>query len=221
MTTVIRDATERDLPSVLDIFNRDIITSTAVYLDHPTSLAERTSWWAGRVAAGYPVLVAEDESGVTGFASFGEFRARPRATGSPWSTASTCPGQAPRSSPPDGSDGAPAGTRFRFVRPSLPESGHDAARRIRQSRIAGTAERIGCFKRTGTSCCGSWLKTSVKSWTSCPTRFYGRWLATRRKPSPVPSGLCHDIHHEQDEMVVPLGSVAGRTDAVVARLTGP
>jgi phosphinothricin acetyltransferase len=54
MTTLIRDATERDLPSVLDIFNHEIITSTAVYLDHPTSLAERTSWWAGRVAAGYP-----------------------------------------------------------------------------------------------------------------------------------------------------------------------
>lgn len=47
MTTVIRDATERDLPSVLDIFNHEIIASTVVYLDHAPSLAERTSWWAG------------------------------------------------------------------------------------------------------------------------------------------------------------------------------
>jgi len=29
------------------------------------------------VSAGYPVLVAEDASGVTGFASFGDFRPRP------------------------------------------------------------------------------------------------------------------------------------------------
>lgn len=73
----IRDATEQDLPAILDIFNHEIITSTAVYLDHPTTLAERASWWAGRVAAGHPVLVSEDDSGVVGFASFGEFRARP------------------------------------------------------------------------------------------------------------------------------------------------
>ena len=46
-------------------------------MDQPTTLGERTSWWQARVGAGYPVLVAEDSSGVLGFASFGDFRPRP------------------------------------------------------------------------------------------------------------------------------------------------
>jgi phosphinothricin acetyltransferase len=74
---LIRDARDSDLPGLLDIYNDIIATSTAVYIDDPASLDERTAWWKGRVTAGFPVLVAEDATGVTGFASFGEFRVRP------------------------------------------------------------------------------------------------------------------------------------------------
>lgn len=73
----VRDAVEGDIQGVLAIYNDVILTSTAVYMDEPTTLAERLGWWRGRVAEGYPVLVSEDESGVTGFASFGNFRPRP------------------------------------------------------------------------------------------------------------------------------------------------
>ena len=41
---------------------------------------------------------------------------------------------------PDGDDGATAGHRLRLVRPILPESGHVAPRRIRQSDRAAAAE---------------------------------------------------------------------------------
>jgi phosphinothricin acetyltransferase len=73
----IDDAREDDLPGVLTIYNEVIATSTAVYSDLPVDLANRRTWWEGRVAQGYPVLVARDDSGVVGFASFGDFRAWP------------------------------------------------------------------------------------------------------------------------------------------------
>ncbi len=77
MAIVVRDALESDLPAVLAIYNDVLLTSTAIYADEPASLEERRAWWQGRVNAGYPVLVAVDASGVTGFASFGDFRPWP------------------------------------------------------------------------------------------------------------------------------------------------
>jgi phosphinothricin acetyltransferase len=74
---IVRDALEQDVPAILAIFNEVIATSTAVYMDQPTTLEERLGWWRGRVDAGYPVLVSEDGSGIAGFASFGDFRPRP------------------------------------------------------------------------------------------------------------------------------------------------
>ena len=74
---MIRDAAENDLPALLAIYNDLVATSTAIYMDRPTTLDERTAWWRARVTAGYPVLVAEDDAGVVGFASFGDFRPRP------------------------------------------------------------------------------------------------------------------------------------------------
>jgi phosphinothricin acetyltransferase len=73
----IRDATEADLPGLVAIYNEIIATSTAIYSNEPVTLADRREWWRARVAQGYPVLVATDASGVSGFASFGDFRAWP------------------------------------------------------------------------------------------------------------------------------------------------
>jgi phosphinothricin acetyltransferase len=73
----VREATEHDMPALLAIYNDLIATSTAIYRDDPTTLDERAAWWRTRVAAGYPALVAEDETGVLGFASFGDFRPWP------------------------------------------------------------------------------------------------------------------------------------------------
>jgi L-amino acid N-acyltransferase YncA len=76
-TWTVRDAVEADLPAILDIYNDVIATSTAVYSEKPSTLADRQAWWTTRVEQGYPVLVAIDASGVIGFASFGDFRAWP------------------------------------------------------------------------------------------------------------------------------------------------
>ena len=73
----IRDAGEPDLPGLLAIYNDVIATSTAVYSYLPVTLDDRLQWWRTRVASGYPVLVATDQSAILGFATFGDFRAWP------------------------------------------------------------------------------------------------------------------------------------------------
>jgi L-amino acid N-acyltransferase len=76
-TLQIRDATEEDLGGLLAIYNDVITTSTAIYSCDPVTLEERQKWWRARTAQGYPVLIARDEQGVAGFATFGDFRAWP------------------------------------------------------------------------------------------------------------------------------------------------
>jgi L-amino acid N-acyltransferase len=73
----IRDAREEDLPGLVAIYNEVVATSTAIYSSVPVTLDERRTWWQGRTAANYPVLVARDAQGVAGFATFGDFRAWP------------------------------------------------------------------------------------------------------------------------------------------------
>ena len=73
----VRDATEEDLPGILAIYNDVIATSTAIYTESPVTLADRAEWMRARREQGYPVLVTEDETGITGYGSFGDFRAWP------------------------------------------------------------------------------------------------------------------------------------------------
>jgi L-amino acid N-acyltransferase len=75
--STITDATEDDLPGILAIYNDVIATSTAVYQEQPVTLSDRRTWLQTRAAQGFPVLVARAETGVVGFASFGDFRAWP------------------------------------------------------------------------------------------------------------------------------------------------
>lgn len=73
----IRDAVESDLSGLLAIYNDVIATSTAIYSYERVTLEDRTQWWRARVATGYPVLVATNDSGVLGFSTFGDFRTWP------------------------------------------------------------------------------------------------------------------------------------------------
>jgi phosphinothricin acetyltransferase len=73
----VRDARESDLPGLLTIYNDVIASSTAVYREEAATLDDRRTWLRTRTSEGYPVLVAVDDAGVAGFASFGDFRAWP------------------------------------------------------------------------------------------------------------------------------------------------
>jgi len=73
----LTDATEADLPGLVAIYNDVIASSTAVFSSLPVTLGERREWWQGRIAQGYPVLIARDARGVAGFGTFADFRAWP------------------------------------------------------------------------------------------------------------------------------------------------
>lgn len=73
----LRDAADEDLTGILAIYNDVIATSTAIYSSTPVTLEDQRQWRRARIDAGYPVLVAVDESGVLGFSTFGDFRSWP------------------------------------------------------------------------------------------------------------------------------------------------
>jgi phosphinothricin acetyltransferase len=70
----IRDAAEADLPRILEITNQAILHTTAVWTLAPTTLPARRAWLEERTGRGFPVLVAEQNGDVLGFASYGDFR---------------------------------------------------------------------------------------------------------------------------------------------------
>lgn len=74
---IIREAREADVPALLAIYNHVIHHTTAVYAYEPQTLAARRAWYAEKLAAGYPVFVAEEAGKVIGFSSYGPFRAWP------------------------------------------------------------------------------------------------------------------------------------------------
>ncbi|WP_446743120.1 N-acetyltransferase family protein [Silvibacterium acidisoli] len=74
---IIRPAMEADMPEITEIYNDVIRTSTAIYRDDPATLEERVQWFRVQQEKGYAVIVAEEEGDITGFASYGDFRAWP------------------------------------------------------------------------------------------------------------------------------------------------
>jgi len=74
---LIDNASRDDLAQILAIYNEVIRNSTAVYSEEEFTPARGEVWFDGKIAHGFPMIVARDASGVTGFGSFGEFRAWP------------------------------------------------------------------------------------------------------------------------------------------------
>jgi L-amino acid N-acyltransferase YncA len=73
----VRDARLEDVPGILTIYNDVIATSTAVYREDAVTLDDRRQWFDARRASGYPIIVATEDSGIVGFASYGDFRTWP------------------------------------------------------------------------------------------------------------------------------------------------
>ncbi|MCM6773422.1 GNAT family N-acetyltransferase [Nocardia sp. CDC159] len=71
---MVREALERDLPEILAIHNAAVAETTAIWDEEPVDLAERLGWWRERVAKGYPVLVAEIDGAVAGYATYSQWR---------------------------------------------------------------------------------------------------------------------------------------------------
>ena len=77
MTVTISEATRQDLPEILRIYNEIIRNTTAVYREVELTAEHGAAWFDAKRAGGYPFIVARDLSGITGFGTFGEFRAPP------------------------------------------------------------------------------------------------------------------------------------------------
>jgi phosphinothricin acetyltransferase len=73
----IRDATDADLPAIVEIFNHAVDNTTAVFSHIRVTRESRSEWVAARRAEGFPVLVADNEGTVLGYGSYGGFRTFP------------------------------------------------------------------------------------------------------------------------------------------------
>jgi L-amino acid N-acyltransferase YncA len=70
----IRDATDADAAAINDLYNATLSTTTAAWTEDLVSLATRQSWMEEQTNAGNPVLVADIEGRVVGFAAYDDFR---------------------------------------------------------------------------------------------------------------------------------------------------
>jgi phosphinothricin acetyltransferase len=71
----IRLASIKDAQGILDIYNDAILNTAAVYSYEPHTIDMRLHWLEDKRHHNIPVLVAELDGMVTGFATYGPFRA--------------------------------------------------------------------------------------------------------------------------------------------------
>ena len=64
----IRAATEADLPGIFAIYDREVLHGTATFDTEPKSAAERLAWLRDDAGGRYPILVAEIDGQVAGWA---------------------------------------------------------------------------------------------------------------------------------------------------------
>jgi len=72
---MIRDAKPEDAPEIAAIYNRAVRETTAIWNEIEVDALNRVEWMMARQEAGLPVLVLEEAGAVTGYASYGPFRA--------------------------------------------------------------------------------------------------------------------------------------------------
>ncbi len=78
---LIRDATIDDVPTITDLFNALISTTTIAWRDQPASADEMLDWFAHQHENGDPVLVADDHGITVGYTSWTAFRGGDRFPG--------------------------------------------------------------------------------------------------------------------------------------------
>ncbi|MBM7703764.1 GNAT family N-acetyltransferase [Metabacillus iocasae] len=71
---IIRQAKQDDLASLVDIYNQSVLQSTATFDLTPLSVEERKGWFATHQEPRFPLIVAEREEVVAGYASLSTYR---------------------------------------------------------------------------------------------------------------------------------------------------
>ncbi|WP_058302433.1 GNAT family N-acetyltransferase [Gorillibacterium timonense] len=72
----LREAVREDVPELLRIYNHYVQTSTATFDLEPQSLEQRLEWFS-HYGGSYPLLVAESDGCLAGYAYLSVFRAKP------------------------------------------------------------------------------------------------------------------------------------------------
>ena len=72
----IRDATEADLPVIVDIFNATVPTRLSTAVLEPVTLEERVAWFHEHSPDRHPLWVAELDDRIAGWLSFHSFITR-------------------------------------------------------------------------------------------------------------------------------------------------
>ena len=75
VTSQIRGARFDDLPSITEIYNEAIMSTTATFDTVPKSLADREAWFASR-GPRHPILVAEIDGATVGWAALSPYSDR-------------------------------------------------------------------------------------------------------------------------------------------------
>lgn len=71
----IRYAVKDDCAAIAAIYNHAVINTAAIWNDQTVDADNRIAWFEARALLGYPVIVSEENGVVTGYASFGDWRA--------------------------------------------------------------------------------------------------------------------------------------------------
>lgn len=80
-SVTVRPAVEADLPAITHLFNVLIPTTATAWRDHLADDEEMSEWWERQAAAGHPVVVAEADGVVVGYATWTGFRGGDRFPG--------------------------------------------------------------------------------------------------------------------------------------------
>ncbi|MFZ0529187.1 MAG: N-acetyltransferase family protein [Propionicimonas sp.] len=72
----IRPGGPADLPALLAIYNEAVENTTASWDLRPWTPVEHARWYAAKAEHGHPLLVAEIDGQVVGYAAYGPFRAK-------------------------------------------------------------------------------------------------------------------------------------------------
>ena len=73
---IVRDATPEDAAAIAGIYNHVIDESDAIWLDDHVTTDDRRRWLEAQAADDLPVLVAEADGTVVGYAAYFPFRAK-------------------------------------------------------------------------------------------------------------------------------------------------
>ena len=71
----IRFAGKEDCAAIAEIYNHAVVNTAAIWNDQTVDVGNRIAWYEARAKLGYPVLVSEENGVVTGYSSFGDWRA--------------------------------------------------------------------------------------------------------------------------------------------------